>query len=417
MRANCSNEAYDPATNTWTAKAPLPTSHMGNFSVAVLDGSIYVIGGNPGCVPATTTVEAYDPVSNTWTAKAPLPHGVGAAAAGVVNGILYVAGGTDNIGPFTGTLYAYDPGTNTWSTKAPMPDGHYIGAGAVVNGILYVVGGGNATTLTAPTFAYNPATDTWSTKASMNVPRAWLSATVVNNKIYAIGGVSSGNNFETTTEVYDPVTDTWTELESMPTGRQSFAATQANGTIYAIGGLTASLGAGISTVEAYTPTAPPSEVLVAGGMSDASTSPATAEVFHESTGTWSSTSNNIAYGTIPTNGICGANMTLLGNGKALITGGSCGGDNGTVTNATSLYDPETNLWSTGQLDVLWQAELCARYACQWRCPGHRRVRGRLLGTQRARAVCSGPLAGHRRSIPQRTTTGPQNIRSIRPGPD
>lgn len=90
-----------------------------------------------------------------------------------------------------------------------------------------------------------------------------------------------------------------------------------------------------------------SDVLVAGGMSSNSAAPPTAEVFHQETGTWSSTSNTIAYGTIPTNGICGANMTLLGSGKALIAGGGCGGDNGTTTNATSLYDPATNLWSTG----------------------------------------------------------------------
>jgi len=57
-------------------------------------------------------------------------------------------------------------------------------------------------------------------------------------------------------------------------------------------------------------------------MLNNTTAPPTAEVFHQTTGTWSSTSNTIAYGTIPTNGICGANMTLLGSGKALIAGGS-----------------------------------------------------------------------------------------------
>ena len=82
-------------------------------------------------------------------------------------------------------------------------------------------------------------------------------------------------------------------------------------------------------------------------MSSNSSAPPTAEVFNHATGTWSPTSNTIAYGTIPTNGICNANMTLLGNGKALIAGGGCGGDNGTTTNLTSLYDPGTNQWSPG----------------------------------------------------------------------
>ncbi|MDA8413814.1 MAG: choice-of-anchor D domain-containing protein [Desulfobacteraceae bacterium] len=108
------------------------------------------------------------------------------------------------------------------------------------------------------------------------------------------------------------------------------------------GGTTTDCSANITTASV-------SKVLVAGGMSSNSTAPPTAEVFDQATGTWSSTSNTIAYGTIPTDGICNANMTLLGSGKALIAGGSCGGDDGTTTNATSLYDPATNLWSTGAL--------------------------------------------------------------------
>lgn len=346
------NEAYDPATNTWTAKAPLITPHMNGFGVAVLNNNIYVIGGSPQCTNPTRAVEAYDPATNTWTAKAPLPaspggYGLVDAAVGVINGILYVAGGSTEAG-ITNTLYAYDPETNTWATKTPMPIGRYVGVGAVVNGILYVVGGNvSGGTAATSTFAYDPITDTWSTKAPMNISRGWLTAAVVNNRIYAIGGGTAATNWGTATEEYDPLTDTWTVLADMPTGRQAFGAAEVNGTIHAIGGLNASLGAGLATVEAYTPVPPTSDVLVAGGFANNTSSPPTAEVFHESTGTWSATTNTIAYGTIPTNGICGANMTLLRSGKALIAGGSCGGDDHTVTNAASLYDPATNLWSMG----------------------------------------------------------------------
>jgi N-acetylneuraminic acid mutarotase len=55
-------QCYDPATNTWTYKAPMPTARYGMAAVAAGNGLIYVVGG----VPATTVVEAYDPATDTW---------------------------------------------------------------------------------------------------------------------------------------------------------------------------------------------------------------------------------------------------------------------------------------------------------------------------------------------------------------
>ena len=67
-------EAYDPSTDTWTTKSPMPTARSG-LSVCEVDGIIYAISGftdmnNP---LSTNTVEAYDPKTDTWTTKAPIP--------------------------------------------------------------------------------------------------------------------------------------------------------------------------------------------------------------------------------------------------------------------------------------------------------------------------------------------------------
>ncbi|MBI2973452.1 MAG: galactose oxidase, partial [Armatimonadetes bacterium] len=40
------NEAYDPASNTWSSKAPLPTARHGLAAVTAGD-RIYVISGGP----------------------------------------------------------------------------------------------------------------------------------------------------------------------------------------------------------------------------------------------------------------------------------------------------------------------------------------------------------------------------------
>ena len=50
-------EAYDPATDTWTRKADMPTART-YFSASVVNGKIYAIGGRARVL--SSTVEAYD---------------------------------------------------------------------------------------------------------------------------------------------------------------------------------------------------------------------------------------------------------------------------------------------------------------------------------------------------------------------
>src|SRR2546427_2552858 len=85
-------EAYDPTTNTWTARTPMPTPRVG-LAVGVVNGILYAVGGSC-CDPGEnanilSTVESYDPSTNMWTARAPIPTPRVGLAVGVVNGILY----------------------------------------------------------------------------------------------------------------------------------------------------------------------------------------------------------------------------------------------------------------------------------------------------------------------------------------
>ncbi len=232
-------EEYDPATDTWTTKADMPTAALGFVAVTV-NGKIYAIKFNSN--------EEYDPIANIWTVKTPSPLQQDHVGAAAINDKIYVF--------YSSATEEYDPITDTWTAKTPMPSGRFSLVAAAVNGKIYAIGGANhingTVVLSSVTEEYDPATDTWTTKADMPTPRSNFAAAAVNGKIYAIGGGNASGAFFAATEEYDPATDTWTARAPMPTARDALAAAAVNGKIYTFGGN----GGGVSpvaVVEEYTP--------------------------------------------------------------------------------------------------------------------------------------------------------------------
>lgn len=139
---------YDPATNTWSMIASMATrrDNPGSFVAA---NKLYVFGGRTRNSDGTTingtlnTTEMYDPTTNTWVAKAAMPTGRRAMAVGAVNGKAQVMGGeiTASGGVFSQNE-EYDPTTNVWKTLIPMKTPRHGTAFATVNGAVYVAGGG-----------------------------------------------------------------------------------------------------------------------------------------------------------------------------------------------------------------------------------------------------------------------------------
>jgi len=69
-------DVYDPATDNWTTKAPMPTARA-YLVVATVNGKIYAIGGLTGGnldnVTYIKATEEYDPATDSWTEKSPIP--------------------------------------------------------------------------------------------------------------------------------------------------------------------------------------------------------------------------------------------------------------------------------------------------------------------------------------------------------
>ena len=143
------NDMYDPATNTWTERSPMPTARNHAFS-GVVNNRIYVIGGRIGAgnIPATTNidiVEEYDPAANLWGAiKDRMPTARSGGGAATYNGKIYVGGGelqNRQLSAAFRALEAYDVASNTWDILPSMPSSRHGNAMGFIGNRLHVVSG------------------------------------------------------------------------------------------------------------------------------------------------------------------------------------------------------------------------------------------------------------------------------------
>jgi hypothetical protein len=257
------NEEYDSATDTWTFKTPMPTPRT-VFATAVSQNKIYCIGGRSKVGDKgggyTGVNEVYDPATDTWETKTPMPTPRGWLTAGVVNGKIYLLGGE----PQPSLNQVYDPKTDSWTTKASIPfpivAGGLGSVSVVVDNKIYVIG--------SKTQIYDPATDEWSQGTpppSDNCIGAGVTTGILAPaRIYILGLPSSSPS----TLVYDPSNDSWSLGAGAPTNRYNFGVAVVNDTLYAIGGHTYDWinYAAVAVNEQYTPfgygTVPPEIAVV-----------------------------------------------------------------------------------------------------------------------------------------------------------
>ena len=75
--------AYAQSPGSWTMNSPIPTPRNEVALAAV--GEIHVIGGGVAGV-AGTYHDEYDPATDRWRTRAPLPHGLDHIGTAVLNG-------------------------------------------------------------------------------------------------------------------------------------------------------------------------------------------------------------------------------------------------------------------------------------------------------------------------------------------
>jgi len=218
-------EVYDPATDSWSTGAPMPTpvTHMG---AAVIGNDIWIVAGFVGDHPGTATdkVQIYNTLTDTWRSGPALPNPRGSGAAAYANGKLHFFGGLlpDRVTD-VGEHYVLEISNQAagWQAAAPMPNPRNHLSAAAVDGKIYAIGGqhGHDNGVQDQSFlhVYDPQTDTWSRKADLPSARSHFEpGTIVHNdKIIIVGGRRGNFFFDDVTE-YDPATDTWSERCELP---------------------------------------------------------------------------------------------------------------------------------------------------------------------------------------------------------
>ena len=239
---------------TWRELAPLPLARAG-CAVGVLQGELVVAGGTywqEGRKFWCEKVDSFDPATNRWPARAPLPRPGGDAAAVAHEGTLYVfGGGTEGVAEST----AWAMRDNRWSAlphlALPAPR-RSVGV-AVVNGTFYLLGGLTGTgsdfaSATSTLWAARPD-GRWEARAPLPGPARFnLSVGVVAGRIIVAGGCAPANGAVSNLDeiiAYDPSTDQWTLLGRLPFANRAASGLADESGLLMFGGYTDKFETGI----------------------------------------------------------------------------------------------------------------------------------------------------------------------------
>lgn len=141
-------ERYDPKANKWEYRKPLGKERMSFAAAAGKDGKIYIFGGAAGMetdpkTPILNTVEVYDPETDSWSFRKPMPaKRSGLCAVLATDGKIYILGGSETPDSPLNTVFIYDPERDIWE-KGPdmiLPR-DVLAAAATPDGKIYAIGG------------------------------------------------------------------------------------------------------------------------------------------------------------------------------------------------------------------------------------------------------------------------------------
>lgn len=215
-------EVYDPATDSWSVRRKLSRPLIGVKAVAA-HGKIYKLSGvdrRNGRWDYVMAFEEYDPPRDAWTKKAPWSGEAGPLDMAVVDGRLFVFGGDAYAAGGAHTLREYDFRTDRWAIRSDMPAASartVHPSWCVADGRIYVFGGGfrrnNGWKASDRALRYDPQRDAWEELPPLAESKIGMPAVPIGNRIFILGGELMGPSgqgpgpFSGSVEVYKAATN------------------------------------------------------------------------------------------------------------------------------------------------------------------------------------------------------------------
>lgn len=149
-----------------------------------------------------------------WEFIAPLDAPRTGAAAAVLDGRIYVVGGQNQLGTPLASGLRYDPTTGLWERLPPMQRPRAFAAAVVLQNRLFVLGGRTTEgEVLSDAEVFDPRTGTWQPFATMSESRQGLAAVVRNGHLFAAGGSNARDELLASVEVYDDRRGGWMTVE------------------------------------------------------------------------------------------------------------------------------------------------------------------------------------------------------------
>lgn len=199
---------YDVGANTWSTPAAMPGVRW-KHCVAIYSGNMYVFGGadnGPALVSPTYLLSLG---GGTWTsALAAMPTLRINPRCGVVDGKIYVIGGNTTVATVspTAVVECFDVAAGTWSTKSPMPIATSEGQIITSGNLIWYIGGqiiapSGAYATTRKTWIYDAVSDVWYAGPSLLAGRSGGCIGISGTDVLVVRGMSTVGTAIGTTEV------------------------------------------------------------------------------------------------------------------------------------------------------------------------------------------------------------------------
>lgn len=176
---------YEVHRNRWTVMSQMTTARS-FFASGVIDGLVYVAGGNSADLFELDSAEVLDPYKGNWNPIARMGADMAAYDSAVLDGKLLVTEGW--LWPFfvSPRGQVYDPRTNHWENMAVGLREGWTGSSVVVYGHLFVVSEHERMKLKV----YDKGSDSWDKVEGPPLPEQICKPFSVNSsdsRIYVVG--------------------------------------------------------------------------------------------------------------------------------------------------------------------------------------------------------------------------------------